>query len=381
MTHGKTKVLHVIDSDFVGGAQDLLWGLCKYGNKERYELDICFLQSHGERYRRKFDAVANHVFSIFSSKAGAIKLIFPPFYIAAKRYDIVHSHLFLSFLWTSAWLPLIAKHAVHSINHTTDQVPACYFPLYRRCARKRSFYFALNKTIRRDLLQCRIKPEKIVWQPIGIDVARFEAAAGDIPEIRAKYGIGDTNNLCLRVGRLEKDKKHELFIRAMSFVAGKIPDAKLLIAGEGSLRESLEALVKQLSLTNNVIFCGECREDLPLLNRISKIAFALGFGSATTENMFCGLPVISFAETGADEIIIHGENGLIVPSNEIEAFARHAVTLLLNEEKRATMGRNAKLRVKSDFTFEKNAGAYEAFYESLHSREPAIPPVRRRGGT
>jgi glycosyltransferase involved in cell wall biosynthesis len=360
----KIRVLHVIDSDFVGGAQDLLWGLCKYSDKERFELDICFLQSHGEQYRGRYCAVANRVFSLFASKAGAVKLLFPPLGVRAGRYDIVHSHLFISFLWTSIWLPLIGKRAIHSINHTKDQVPAYYFPLYKQFARKNSVYFALNKTVQQNLIQRYVRPEKIVWQPIGIDVERFRETTGNVRDIRDKYGIGDTNRIILRVARLEKDKKHELFIRAMSDVIRKVPDAKLVIAGEGSLREELETLVNKLGLTNNVAFCGECRDDLPQLNRISKIAFALGWGSATTENMFCGLPIVSFAGVGAEEILIQGENGFIAPLNDIEAFALYAIDLLLNEEKRTAMGQKAKLRVQSDFTFEKNAKAYETFYDS-----------------
>jgi glycosyltransferase involved in cell wall biosynthesis len=362
VSNRKIRILHVIDSDFVGGAQDTIWGIAKYRNTDRLQFDMCFLQSHGEKYRSRFGGIFDNVSFRCSSTPGVARLALPP--VQKVPYDIVHSHLFVSFLWTSAWLPFLGKHIVHSINHTEDQVPFYCFPMYRQFARKRAFYFALNKTIKRDLISHRIRPEKISLQPIGIDTARFLAPDLGI-DVREKYHIDAAGPLLLRVARLEKDKKHELFIQAMPDILKTVPDAKLVIAGEGSQRGMLEDLAQRLGVAGSVVFCGECGQDLPALNRICKVAVSLGFGSASTENMLCGLPVVSFNEVGAEELITHGENGFIAPANDITAFAGFALDLLTNDQKRKAMGVRAEARVKSTYAFDRIAASYEAFYETL----------------
>jgi len=87
--------------------------------------------------------------------------------------------------------------------------------------------------------------------------------------------------------------------------------------------------------------------------------------------MLCGLPVVSFNEVGAEELITHGENGFIAPANDIAAFAEFAVDLLTDENKRKAMGARAEARVKSTYAFDRIAASYETFYETLMRGEAA----------
>jgi glycosyltransferase involved in cell wall biosynthesis len=274
-------------------------------------------------------------------------------------------------MWGNAWLPSLGKRIICSINHTHDQVPSYYFPWYKRFARRNAVYFALNKTIQRDLEKFHIQRDKIVWQPIGIDEVFF-FQVGDLAEVKRKYKIEDTDKIILRVARLEKDKKHELFFDAMTTIVRNVPDVKLFVAGEGAQRSALEQYISQRQLNGKVIICGECRNDLPALNRIARLAFALGWGSAMTESMFCGLPMISFNEVGADEIISDGVNGRIVPVNDTDALARCAIELLNDDTARSAMGEAGRKYVQNRFTYKKVVEAYERFYE-FPEYDPHVP--------
>jgi glycosyltransferase involved in cell wall biosynthesis len=150
----------------------------------------------------------------------------------------------------------------------------------------------------------------------------------------------------LAIGRLSREKGFDLLIRAFASLAGQQSDWELQIAGEGKERSSLEKLVSDLNLDVSVRLPGWVQSPIDLL--CSSRIFVLpsryeGFPNSLLEAMAAGAPVVAFdCECGPGEIIQHEVNGLLVPSQDVEALAREMKRLMLDAPLRVRLGERAR---------------------------------------
>jgi GalNAc-alpha-(1->4)-GalNAc-alpha-(1->3)-diNAcBac-PP-undecaprenol alpha-1,4-N-acetyl-D-galactosaminyltransferase len=164
----------------------------------------------------------------------------------------------------------------------------------------------------------------------------------------------ERENIILAVGRLEYIKGFDMLIEAFSKL--NHPNWKLMIAGEGSERKALESLIESLNLKGKVILLGFV-EDMEYVYRNASI-FVLssrteGFPGALCEAMGYGCASIAFdCETGPKEIICHGENGILVPANNVKKLSEEMNQLMADEKLRAYLGENSQ-SIKNELNIEK----------------------------
>ncbi|WP_339119378.1 glycosyltransferase [Halomonas sp. BMC6] len=159
------------------------------------------------------------------------------------------------------------------------------------------------------------------------------------------------------VSRLEKEKNCEELIRA--FYKLGIKNASLTVVGDGSEREYLENLVKQLALESRVTFLGALpRHDLPEVMAsfdifvFPSVSETESFGLVGLEALSCGTPVIANRVLeGAKEYLVHGENGFFYDNNEDGLADALKQYYLMSIEERGEMAVNA-LRVRDKFSYE-----------------------------
>lgn len=176
-------------------------------------------------------------------------------------------------------------------------------------------------------------PERIVVLPFPMrwaDRARTEPIA---PEPRVLF-----------VGRLEKEKGVHILLEAMKIVLQRMPSAQLLIAGNGSYRQVLEALTERLGLTESVSFLGwlgseeiqrlYCKARVLVLPSI----WGEGLGMVLVEAGLMGRPVIGSDLGGIRDIIRHGYNGFLVPPGDAKALAEAILRVLQDIELASKMG-------------------------------------------
>jgi glycosyltransferase involved in cell wall biosynthesis len=203
--------------------------------------------------------------------------------------------------------------------------------------------------------------DKISVIPNGIDVETFTQAA---PVPRASLGINNGNCVLLYVARLEPQKDHANLLRALA----QIPDADLLLAGDGSLRPQLEAQAESLGITPRVHFLGR-RKDVAELLKMADIyvhpATFEGFGIAAAEALTAGKPVVASNVPGLAQVV--GDAGILVPPGEPAAFAREVCSLMNSPELRSQLSRAAVERGRQ-FSIEKTVAAYIDLYRSVLSR-------------
>lgn len=167
--------------------------------------------------------------------------------------------------------------------------------------------------------------------PTGLPSDRFRS--GDARAFRARAGIPQDARLVTYIGRVAHEKNIGFLVQMFTEVRARVPQAMLVIAGEGPARAGLQQQVSSLGLTSHVHFAGYLDRDTALLDCYAA-AEVFVFASRTEtqglvllEAMAQGTPVVSTAELGTRSILLPGSGALVVPEEQ-RAFAGAVVRVL-----------------------------------------------------
>jgi 1,2-diacylglycerol 3-alpha-glucosyltransferase len=177
--------------------------------------------------------------------------------------------------------------------------------------------------------------------PTGLAADRFRP--GDAARFRARAGIAPARPLVTYIGRVAHEKNLGFLVRVFAQVHARLPEALLVIAGEGPAREQLRAQVAALGLANHVHFAGYLDRESELLDCYAA-ADVFVFASRTEtqglvllEAMAQGAPVVSTAELGTRSVLLP-ESGALVVAEDIGEFAAAVLRLLGDRALRAELG-------------------------------------------
>jgi len=174
------------------------------------------------------------------------------------------------------------------------------------------------------------------------------------------------------VGVLRPEKCHEVLLRAMPLVLRDIPSARLVLVGDGPLRDALEVQVASMGLRGNVDFLGSVEEVWPHLAAADVFAIASrveAFCIAVVEAMAAGLPVVAPAVGALPELVQPGVTGELFGPADHEALALHLVRILRSPELRERMGAEAR-RAAEPLRLERAIGRYFTVFDELLATTP-----------
>jgi glycosyltransferase involved in cell wall biosynthesis len=268
--------------------------------------------------------------------------------------------------------------------HTRYEKYAHYVPLPRRiverAAIRRSMAFASQADLviapgegmRRFLVEQGVE-SPIVVLPTGVEVDLF--APGDRALARRSLGLPPAGPILLSVGRLDREKSLDLLLTAFAHLATEIPEARLLLVGQGKEAGRLRALGERLGRGDRICFLGGLpREALPGYYRAADLFLFTSQtetqGLVLAEAHACGIPAVAVRAPGADETVRDGETGLLTKPDPRE-LAEAAVRLLLDPVTREAMGREARELAVREFSAHHQVARLFALYERLLSGEGA----------
>ena len=230
--------------------------------------------------------------------------------------------------WSKVWpFTLAMKSISRQVNHLT------YLGEFTRSA--------IANSVTKEAAQSMVKIAP------GIDTDHFSPQ--DARELRNELGLTE-KKVIVSVGRLVHRKGQDVLIEAMPAIIRDVPEAHILMIGEGPYRSYLENRVKALEIQERVTFIGRiqyadlpryiCAGDLFVMPSRSRLAGleVEGLGIVYLEASACGLPVIAGDSGGAPDAVIEGQTGLVVDGTSKSEVAAAVVELLLDPDRSRAMG-------------------------------------------
>ena len=227
-------------------------------------------------------------------------------------------------------------------------------------------FIAASRAIRDILIHDGIPAARIEVVHDGIDVDKI--ANRPAIDLHAEYWLPHGVPVVVNVGALVGHKGQRFLIDAMPLVLREVPDAHLVILGEGELRPQLEKQIKQLSLAKRVLLPG-FREDVLSLMKTADLfvmsSITEGLGSAVLDAMAMGLAVVGTRAGGIPEAVVPGKTGLLVDPGEPRPLAAAMVRLLKDAHLRRTYGEAGRSRVSELFGLDRLVEGTLAAYEQF----------------
>lgn len=204
----------------------------------------------------------------------------------------------------------------------------------------------------------------------GLEVAPFECDAQARQRVRSELGVED-HFTWLAAGALEDVKDYPLMLDAFVQVAASNPQARLLIASDGSMRADLESLHASLDLTDNVHFLGLRSDVADLMSAADAFVMTSkweGLPMVLLEASVARLPIVSTCVGGTDEVVTPA-SGILVGTREAGDVAKAMLHVMsLSEAERAVMGDAGYEHVVANFRLEDVVSTWiETYREFLHA--------------
>lgn len=287
--------------------------------------------------------------------------------INKNDYDIIHCHTPMGGVLTRLAAIesrkkganiLYTAHGFHFCKGAPIQNWLLYYPIEKILAKYTDCLITINQEDYQLAITHRFMAIEVEHvHGVGIDTDKFKPISKiEKRKQRKKHGYHENDFLLFYAAEFNKNKNHQLLIRVMAKIKDKVPNAKLLLAGEGYLLEKCKKLALELGVTHMVKFLGY-REDvhyfLPICDIGVSASLREGLPVNIMEAMSCGLPVIATENRGHNELIQNNVNGRIVESNNLDIFANDILDLVNNSRLINTLGQNGRNRIVKFYSDQK----------------------------
>ncbi len=210
----------------------------------------------------------------------------------------------------------------------------------------------------REAARARGLPEnRLVVIPNGVDAADWPLPSGEErAAARRRFAIGESEVLIGSVGRLTPAKGYECLIEAMRRLADRAPSARLVIWGDGELRDRLARLAGAAGAAGRARLGGyvdDLRAAYAAMDVFVLPSLWEGAPYVLMEAMLCGLPAVVSNVPGNRDIVVNGLHGLVVPPSDPQALAEALAALVADPRRREEMGRRARQHVLVQFSIER----------------------------
>ncbi len=291
-------------------------------------------------------------------------------FLKREQVDILHSHLFNSGLIAGVTKSLYRKPIYAYMRHHTDVIRMLggekYVRLDKWMCQRADRLLTVSDAARRYMQNVDHIRAPIDVVHLGFDFERFAPNEESRHSVRTEFGFADDDFVIGYIGNFAPGKGHVQLIAAYAAILASIPKARLFLIGTGRLQEVDDA-IGRLGLGRRIVFAG-WRNDTPAcLNAMDVFvqpSLSEAFSQVLIEAMGIGLPVVATDVGGAREVIENRINGVVIPSDDIEAITSALCEIWADKVFANAIATEGREGVREHFTVELMVNKQFALYES-----------------
>ena len=324
----KIKILHVITSLGLGGAEKLLLSYLKNLDKKKYSFYVCCLRDKPDDLSFEISEYAQIINLKMKNKFNPAVIFHLLNVIKKIQPEIIHTHLFQPRIYTT-FAHLLYRRGVlitHKHSIVNPRKHHIFMLLEMVTILFNNKVIAISESVKKSLNKYEFIPKsKIFVLTNSIDCKKFNEAFK-----QRAYPI-DKSIVIGTVGRIERVKGIKYLLLAMKIILRQYSNARLEIVGDGSELNELKLLAEKLGISNSVIFFGKLAHPIPNYSRMDIFVLPSlleGFGIVLLEAMAAGIPVIATNVHGIKEVVIDGKSGILIPPKNPEAIAKSVLRII-----------------------------------------------------
>ncbi len=301
--------------------------------------------------------------------------------LAEIRPDIVHTHsskagVLGRIAARRAGVPIIV-HTIHGMSFNRTQagpIRAMYAAAERHCARFTDALVCVADAMTAQAVAARIAgPEKFSTIYSGMETEWYDPARHDRAAVRAAWGFGPDHIVVGTVARLFRNKGYEQLIPAMKIAAAHDASLRFVWVGDGAQRHTYESALREGGLSDRVHLAGlVAPDDVPkLMAGMDILVHASqweGLPRALVQALLMQVPVVSFDNDGAPEVVQPGQTGELVPLNDINALAGAITTLAADPDRGRRYAQAGRELCLERFSHKTMVDQIDALYRRLAGR-------------
>lgn len=361
----KIKVLHIIPYLATGGAEKLVFDLVCNIDADRFEVTVlCLYPKGGWSFEKELYRLGHKV--LFLDKKVGLDFSMPfkiNRVIKELKPQVLHLHLAVT---KYVLLPAMLNNIPVRIQtiHSTPNKESTKLDRYAQKIAFKIFKFVpvAISDIMQGLIEqfYNIKKDKIPLIYNGVDIEKYSVKDKKSEDSIIKI---------VHVGRFIHTKRHKLLIEAFSILLKEIQGCKLILAGDGVLKNEAQELVNRIGIQENVQFMGDYTEIPKLLSQCDIFVLCSdweGLPLSVLEAMAAGLPIVATNVGGIPDIV--KENGILVPPGDVQMLAEAMLTLINDNATREHMARVSTELVKQ-YDIKNSSKSYEDIYIKLLNKK------------
>ncbi|MDQ6901431.1 MAG: glycosyltransferase family 4 protein [Bacteroidota bacterium] len=372
------RILHIIYTTGIAGAEKYLLYLLP--ELKKYNVDcelICICPNQNMVALQKYCAEMNakdikaSLFTITSklSYLNTARKIYK--YLKARKIHIIHSHLFSSdFIAVLIKKLFFKKLIILSTKHGYEEEYLLQIGLGNKKIRYNTYYYISRwviNNIDHNLAVSQAISDVYSYVKLGKEKMKFVHHGISMLSPIEEETILPGDPKILMIGRMAQIKGHVYLIEALPKVIGEFPNLKLILAGDGPLKEELIQKARALNVFEHIDFAGFASpKDYAAQCQIMILPSLFeSFGLVYIESFALKIPVIAFDAEAANQIIENNETGILVPKKDSKALADKIIYLLESPAERNRITENAYRKYVEYYNAERMARETAEWYHSV----------------
>jgi len=370
MSHiARMKLVHLISSLKIGGAESMLVDMIRYLPTERYEHTVLYF--HDGPNRKQLEQLGVRTIQIRGTW-----FLYDPFFwwrlyrtLQKIKPDLIHAGLWVANFAARFVGKIILRIPTICVVHQ----PVMYDGFVRNACDAFTFKFAdkivaVSQDVAHSLQQKKwIDVQKTILVPNGIDTKRVQYLVHEQAQTRAAYGLAQEHVVIGSVGRFVPIKNYGQLIDVFAELHMQMPHARLLLVGVGELEHELRQQAQRLGCAREIIFIvgKQSYGYYPLMDCFVQPSLQEGLSIALLEAMVAGLPCIATITDGTHAVITHTLDGLLIQSGNKKQLYDALVCMMSERKLRVQLATEAKKTVENRFSLDRTISAYQTLFAEL----------------